>query len=150
MLTPVRIYPLRYYPPVTDASPRRDRSGERTRREVSLPADDVHAFTELVEQRKSATVSMLAYAWVQEAVAAIRAGRGDELPRKSTVPRGGVKARVKWTQSSEEYRRCVDIVGDAGSSLEAVLLHRIRQYKEAGGDPLSMPGPPKRTDQEAA
>lgn len=109
---------------------------QQGRRTVELPRELVRAFRETSRATGGPPGAALVYSWLMDGVQRARAGL-PLPPAASAPPPQGNEVSVLWTQTPEEFSRWREELRAAGSSVRAVLAHRIQRYTETGGDPLA-------------
>lgn len=107
-------------------------STPRTPRRTIWLADDLHAQFAACARRHNHIISQLLWCWLRDAVAAAR--RGESLPAATSASALRYGKQARWSQSTEEYHQWAATLEQGGSSVEAVLQDRIRQYVAAEGD----------------
>jgi hypothetical protein len=120
---------------------------QQARRKIELSRRQAEQFHSCLRQ-SGAVRSAMIYQWVI-AAARLAIRRPELLPREGRAARGDVgpdKVEIAWTQSAEEYERCVaSIESVEGCTLSGVIRWMVQAYIDAGGDPLTMEWPPKRS-----
>lgn len=86
----------------------------------------------------------LLYGWLVAAARIVRQGHGHTLPKGGRSRRGtvGEVVGVDWSQGGVEYRRCRDLLAQAGTDPTTVLRSSVASYVAVGGDILAMQWPP--------
>lgn len=124
----------------------------RSRRQTQL-LEPLVASTLGFAEYNNVKLSSLWYMWIVQAAQLAERGYGHLLPQ---VPLYGTKRRIQrgtrggqantrmasWLQGLPEFRRCQDVINEAGSSVPACLHDAMRAYAEANGDVVAMSWPP--------